>query len=37
VTSSQLGSDATLIGAAEVAFASLIEDPAGLARDRAAS
>lgn len=37
VTSSQLGSDATLIGAAEVAFAALIEDPGSLARDSAAS
>jgi predicted NBD/HSP70 family sugar kinase len=37
VTSSQLGSDATLIGAAEVAFAALLEDPGSLARDSAAS
>ena len=37
VTSSQLGGDATLIGASEVAFGTLLEDPAGLLRDSAAS
>ena len=37
VISSDLGGDATLIGAAEVAFTALLEDPASLGRARAAS
>ncbi len=37
VTSSTLGGDATLIGASEVAFTALLEDPASLLRDSEAS
>ena len=37
VASSELAGDATLIGAAEVAFTMLLDDPAGLLRDSAAS
>jgi predicted NBD/HSP70 family sugar kinase len=37
ITSSELGGDATLIGASEVAFSLLLEDPVGLLRDSAAS
>lgn len=37
ITSSELGGDATLVGAAEVAFGMLLEDPVGLLRDSAAS
>lgn len=37
VCSSRLGGDATLIGAAEVAFTALLEDPVGLLRRSAAS
>lgn len=37
IASSELGGDATLIGAAEVAFTMLLDDPAGLLRDSAAS
>lgn len=37
ITSSELGGDATLIGASEVAFGPLLDDPAGLLRDSAAS
>ena len=37
ITSSELGGDATLIGASEVAFSTLLEDPVGLLRDSAAS
>ena len=37
VMSSSLGGDATLIGASEVAFTMLLDDPVGMLRDRAAS
>ena len=37
ITSSELGGDATLIGASEVAFSLLLDDPVGLLRDSAAS
>ena len=37
VCASRLGGDATLIGAAEVAFSALLEDPVGLLRRSAAS
>lgn len=37
ITSSMLGGDATLIGASEVAFSALLDDPAGMLRDSAAS
>lgn len=37
ITSSELGGDATLIGASEVAFGMVLEDPVGLLRDSAAS
>ena len=37
VTSSSLGDDATLIGASEVAFTMLLDDPVGMLRNSAAS
>lgn len=37
IASSELGGDATLIGASEVAFSMLLEDPVGMRRDSAAS
>ena len=37
IASSGLGGDATLIGASEVAFTTLLEDPAGMLRNSAAS
>ncbi len=37
ITSSELGGDAPLIGASELAFSALLEDPVGMLRDSAAS
>ncbi len=37
ITSSELGGDATLVGASEVAFGLLLDDPVGLLRKSAAS
>lgn len=37
ITSSKLGGDATLVGASEVAFGLLLDDPVGLLRKSAAS
>jgi len=37
VTSSILGGDATLVGASEVAFTMLLDDPVGMLRNSAAS
>ena len=37
ITSSELGGDATLVGAAEVAFGTLLDDPVGMLRGSAAS
>ena len=37
IASSELGGDATLVGASEVAFTTLLEDPVSLLRDSAAS
>ena len=37
ITSSRLGGDATLVGASEVAFTQVLDDPVGLLRSSAAS
>lgn len=37
ITSSELGGDAPLIGASELAFSALLEDPVGMLRNSAAS